>query len=699
MIILKQIKLKNFLSHSDTTLDFSPQQKLLIDGKSGSGKSSIVEGLIWCLYGKGRSDNKSLIKRGAKFAKVIVTLVDDEDKKVYLIERTITDKNKHSFKVLENKKPIKATGITGAQEYLENTILHSSYLLFINSIIYPQDNIESFVKQPASKRKDLVLEIIKAGDYDTYLKKTKEALQENKTNIEVIEAKVESAHRIISEQQEKASHIGEYQKEDLRFKKEAEKLEVEYKKCFKEYQEAFKKSTEMATKECDLSLTTDIIKRNKEKLTLLNQKIINLSVLNVNDLKSKVAELKEKQAQLAELDKIREEASAWNHSIADLMRQAPAERDFDSQLKEINKQMIEVMQEEVEKCPKCSTPYPKMEETRQQRLVALQQRLEECQKDKTDLEETKRAHSERIEALGECPKVDSERREAVIQEINALQPFERKLIEAESAQGVINQATIDITELTKEQRELEVKKKELDLIIANKEEIEKAEKEAKQKVDTQSEAKQTIAENQMENKGRLMVAEEAVKNIESSKKEIEKYDAKVKDTKENIEALEALKGAFGPNGIRAIVIDFVIPQLEEKINNVLQKLSDFRVHLDTQKSGTGKDVVLEGLFIDVINAEGEKYEFSNFSGGERLKIVVAISEGLAEIQKVGFRVLDELFIGLDDESIASFTEVMVELQERFSQMVCISHLQQIKDVFDDKIYVSKTNGTSNIINQ
>ena len=69
MILLKKITLFDFLSHSDTEIDFEPDQNVLIDGKSGSGKSSIVEGLIWALYGKGRSDNKSLIKKGKRPSK------------------------------------------------------------------------------------------------------------------------------------------------------------------------------------------------------------------------------------------------------------------------------------------------------------------------------------------------------------------------------------------------------------------------------------------------------------------------------------------------------------------------------------------------------------------------------------------------------------------------------------------------------
>jgi len=57
-------------------------------------------------------------------------------------------------------------------------------------------------------------------------------------------------------------------------------------------------------------------------------------------------------------------------------------------------------------------------------------------------------------------------------------------------------------------------------------------------------------------------------------------------------------------------------------------------------------------------------------------------------------VLDELFIGLDEESTEKFVEVMTTLQERFNQLICISHLRNIKDMFDETLMITKVNGVS-----
>ena len=93
---------------------------------------------------------------------------------------------------------------------------------------------------------------------------------------------------------------------------------------------------------------------------------------------------------------------------------------------------------------------------------------------------------------------------------------------------------------------------------------------------------------------------------------------------------------------------------------------------------------------------GNQFEFSSYSGGEKLKVTVAISEALASLQKCGFRMMDEVFVGLDEESVEHFAEVMNQLQEKFKQIICISHLRTIKDLFDQKVEIIKINGTSKI---
>lgn len=701
MLLLQSLKLTNFLSHKKTSIDFKPNQKLLISGCSGAGKSSIIDAIIWVLYNEARSDNRSLIKKGEKSAKVILELFDDEKEITYSIERTIDSKGKHDLKMSEQKEgedplPVKAIGIQGIQKYLEQELLHSSYLLFVNSIIYPQNSPESFVNQTAYKRKELLLEIVHSTNYNEYLKKTKEELQERKTKSEVIKSKIENAKQIITTQGEKASKIDEYKKKQEEFIKQFQEADQSYKSILEEEKEISTKITQLKSKKEELSDVSTRILKNEEKLASLNKKIITLQTINDEEIKQKVEELKKRKNILEQYNQILKQEQQWKDAMNALIRETPADRDYDSEIVDINRQLIEAMNEEVEKCLKCGTPYPKMEERRSLRVSSLQQALKERQKGKDTLQATKDAHRAKKEALGACPEVDHSQINRLKQDIVALQPYEAKLSEIEGKKIVMEDAIKEMESIGKEQSELSEKKTIVEKELLGMQSLQEQQNSIQNRLAEQNSARQIISSNMMDNKGLLMVAEDALSNVENSKREVEEFSKDIRITKEDIEALTALKDAFGPNGVQSIVVDYIIPELEERINAILSKLSDFKVRLDTQKGGIGENTVLEGLFITIINPEGSEMDYSSFSGGEKLKITVSISEALAEIQRAGFRVIDELFVGLDEESIEGFKTVMLELQDRFSQMICVSHLQQIKDLFEEKIYVSKINGTSKI---
>lgn len=190
------------------------------------------------------------------------------------------------------------------------------------------------------------------------------------------------------------------------------------------------------------------------------------------------------------------------------------------------------------------------------------------------------------------------------------------------------------------------------------------------------------------------VADEEIKSLNAKKEDLV---AKNQKNLVDKESLEMVKEAFGSKGIKTVVVDYLIPRLEVRINDILSKMSDFKIRLETQKNKFDGEGVTEGLFINVFNPAGECFSYNNYSGGEKLKITVAVSEALASMQKSGFRIFDEIFLGLDPDSIEGFNDVMHSLQDKFSQVLCISHLQTIKDSFEEKINIIKEGDTSKII--
>ncbi|MBM3904144.1 MAG: SMC family ATPase, partial [Thaumarchaeota archaeon] len=73
--MIKTIELGNFISHSETKLDFDDGVTVFV-GHNGAGKSSIIDAITFALFGEHtRKSNKSLIRRGntQAYAKVKFT--------------------------------------------------------------------------------------------------------------------------------------------------------------------------------------------------------------------------------------------------------------------------------------------------------------------------------------------------------------------------------------------------------------------------------------------------------------------------------------------------------------------------------------------------------------------------------------------------------------------------------------------------
>lgn len=70
--MITSIELGDFLSHSNTELEFEKGVTVFV-GDNGAGKSSIIDGITFALFGQHtRKSNKGLIRRGANqgFAKI-----------------------------------------------------------------------------------------------------------------------------------------------------------------------------------------------------------------------------------------------------------------------------------------------------------------------------------------------------------------------------------------------------------------------------------------------------------------------------------------------------------------------------------------------------------------------------------------------------------------------------------------------------
>ncbi len=159
---------------------------------------------------------------------------------------------------------------------------------------------------------------------------------------------------------------------------------------------------------------------------------------------------------------------------------------------------------------------------------------------------------------------------------------------------------------------------------------------------------------------------------------------------------QELRLAFGKNGVPAMVIEAVIPELEETANVLLARMTDGRMHvrLDTQreKKTGGVAETLDILIGDELGTRS--YEL--YSGGEAFRvnfaIRVALSQMLARRAGAQLRTLfiDEGFGTQDALGRQRLVEAINAVQEQFDLLLVITHIEELRDAFPAQLLVEKT---------
>jgi len=177
----------------------------------------------------------------------------------------------------------------------------------------------------------------------------------------------------------------------------------------------------------------------------------------------------------------------------------------------------------------------------------------------------------------------------------------------------------------------------------------------------------------------------------------------VRGAERRLNLLKILAQAFGKSGIPALLIEQAVPDLEAVANDVLSVLSDGRLSLALRSQRETKaKTIQETLDIVIADERGER-AYENFSGGEAMRVDLALRVALSMLlaSRAGARcemlVLDETCAPLDAQGRALFVECLARVAERFATVLCTTHCDDLKDAFPYRYEVSK-NGQGSTVN-
>jgi DNA repair protein SbcC/Rad50 len=209
----------------------------------------------------------------------------------------------------------------------------------------------------------------------------------------------------------------------------------------------------------------------------------------------------------------------------------------------------------------------------------------------------------------------------------------------------------------------------------------------------------TIREDENRTRDQVGAARQKVDVLFTLRTRKADYEAQSEELNRKIMRHKTLERAFGKDGVPALLIEQSLPQIEAKANDLLDRLSNgqMSIRFVTQESYKDKkrDDLRETLDIQISDSAGLR-DYEMYSGGEAFRVNFAIRLALSEIlaQRKGARlqtlVIDEGFGSQDAQGRQRLIEAINVVKNDFAKILVITHLEELKDAFPNRIEVEKT---------
>jgi DNA repair protein SbcC/Rad50 len=198
-----------------------------------------------------------------------------------------------------------------------------------------------------------------------------------------------------------------------------------------------------------------------------------------------------------------------------------------------------------------------------------------------------------------------------------------------------------------------------------------------------------------------------LEQLEKLRLSLQEQEAEIQSGRQQQLVYDELTKAFGKNGIQALIIENILPQLESEANQILRRLSNNQFHIQfiTQKSTkkasrSKKNSVKNAKLIDtldiVIGDVNGTRPYENYSGGEAFRINFSIRLALAKLlsQRAGtplqMLIVDEGFGTQDQEGCDRLIAAINAIANDFKCILAVTHMPQFKEAFHTRIEVIKT---------
>ncbi len=720
MIIFKTLTIQNFLSYGNnsTKIDLNKNNPTLITGinydasvngeldSNGCGKSSILNALSYVLYNKDISINGKLddLINNINGKDMLVTLVFTKDSKDYRISRYRKNKAMGGDGVLiEQKKGKSWKDITTTKPdtQISDAILQIPFTVF-NRIIGYAAGEEPFLKMGLPKQREVIDELFEYTELVKRANIIKEKVKDLKKDLEYAR---ESNQSIKDEAMRHKEQLVSLTKKSSDWKtNSAESLQEMHARLNDlesiDYNNQEQLLELIASKKTELSkLLSELKQHNKDLSNAKSQTAKFLSFDEDNEkeigdtlnlLQKEIIEDFNEEQQTGYLNRAAELGAEIEELKQSLNSYTRTKSSYETKLEKIQGELTHLSDS---KCPYCLQKY----EEAKQKISDLQNETADIQDNLVELEkEISRSNSSLSNCAAELKTIkkeflifdDKESMVSYITKIDKLKdrfdnlksqtnPYEDMSKDVEKLEAQITTSTQKVTQL-----ESQIHEAEAELLFDSTEQLFTA----KSKIES---LKDRIEEKKKEENP----YDEMLEDLKGYKPKASGKDKEIAELENTIKHSEFLIKLLTKKDsyLRKALMDKYLPMLNKRLHHYLTVMSlphrvMFNSDLSTEISQFGKTI-----------------PYGNLSAGQKARINIALSLSFRDVLQskhnfINLFILDEcLDVGLSNVGVRKTVKAIKEVAKTNKlSMFVISHRDEAKDSFPDRLEIELRNGFSSI---
>ncbi len=682
---LSKLEWDNLFNYGEgNSIDFADKSGVVgILGKNFSGKSSIIDSLLYTLYNttsKRNRKNLNLINQNKENCRGYVEV--GIGAKTYCIERTSTKYTKKlkGKQTLEAKTDVNfwfvdeitdeetsLNGITRSETDKNIRKVFGTLEDFLTTSMASQLDSLSYINEGSTRRKEILAKFLDLEFFDKKFRLIKEDSVDAKAVVKRFsdvdyDEEIKDARTLLARSQ---AELSVNKRELDQYESEKEKLVVDLSSINNKLQQIPSEVVEnsglekkLATTEKNIATLEINASSASEKLdacAMIYDKLENfINNFDIENWKNRNQDIEEMNERLQKVQRDLEEyetLNTRNKSKIDLLKKAPC----GTVLKQ--------------KCHFVKDAYAAYEDVSRTRIAVNQLSLNK----KTLISRLKESQPEKVmRYIDQYEALLEKKRQKTIEVANLkleTQKSKTRLFELKTRKE-------DIVARLQEQQE------NLDLI----KELKGLEKE---KLKTQkSLTKATTAHEKQKNL--VLDLYKKSGSHEQRLEELLEQKQEFEEMEKEFTTLDLLMRCMHPNGISYDVIKKQLPVINTEISKVLTNIVDFEIFFENDENRLN-------ILIQHPGYAARPIEMG--SGAEKTISAMAIRLALLNVStlpKSDVFILDEPGTALDEDNMEGFIRILEMIKTQFKTVLLISHLDTLKDIVDQQIIIDKKSGYASI---